>query len=129
MTKNRTILIVDDDVISIRIIEDHLQGNLYQTSSAKSGEDAWEMLSKSPIGYDVVIVDRLMEGMDGLELTRKIKADSQLANLPVIIQTGQADTEEFIAALNAGAFDFIYKPVEQELLLYVIENALMDGRQ
>jgi len=128
MTKNRTILIVDDDVISIRIIEDHLQGNLYQTASAESGESAWGMLSKSPADYDVVIVDRLMEGMDGLELTRKIKADPQLTNLPVIVQTGQADPDEFIAALNAGAFDFIYKPVEQELLLYVIENALVDGR-
>jgi len=118
------VLIVDDDAISIRILVDHLESNEYQTATAKSGEEAWEMLLANPKDYDVIIVDRLMENMGGLELTHKIKSREELAKIPVVIQTGQADPDEFIAALNAGAFDFVYKPVEQELLLYVVENAL-----
>lgn len=124
MTIAKIILIVDDDPISIRVIEDQLQSQNLKTASAPSGEQAWQLLKENPSDYAMLIVDRLMEGMDGLELTRKVKSDPKLSNLPVVIQTGQADPDEFIEALNAGAFDFIYKPVDQELLLYVIDNAL-----
>lgn len=118
------ILLVDDDQISLRILVDHCQSNQYSYQTAMSGEEAWQLLDKNPLDYHVVIVDRLMGAMTGVDLLIKIKADARLVNVPVIIQTGQATPEEFIAAISAGASDFLYKPVEQELLLYVVENVL-----
>ena len=119
-----SILLVDDDPISLRILVAHVEGTQYASDTAVSGEQAWEKLLATPDYYQVIVVDRLMGSMSGLDLLRKIKANDDLKDLPVIIQTGQASPEEFIETISAGAYDFVYKPVEQELFLYVLDNSL-----
>lgn len=124
MTIKICILAVDDGPISLKILTEHLESLGYSVEAVSSGKIAWELLQRYPEKYAVVIVDRMMEGIDGMQLLRYIKSTAALKNIPVIIQTGEADAEDFIAAVKAGVFDFIYKPLEQKLLMYVIKNAI-----
>lgn len=122
--QNPRILLIDDDPISLKILQEYCNNLGYQSDCSKSGNEAWELLISDPAKYQIVIVDRMMEGVDGLELLKRIKAHQDLQHIPVIMQTGEAEPEEHIAAVQAGVFDFIYKPVEEILLMYIIRNAL-----
>lgn len=122
--ENHEILIVDDDRISLTILAEHLEDLGYSITSAMSGDEAWEILQKNPQRYSVIVLDRMMEGMDGLALLKRIKESETFNQVPVVIQTGEAEAEDYISAIRAGAFDFIYKPIEQKLLMFVIKNAI-----
>jgi DNA-binding NtrC family response regulator len=65
-----------------------------------------------------------MIGVDGMMLLDRIKTAPHLEKIPVIMQTGEAEFEEHVNAVRAGVFDFIYKPVSEELLLFVVGNAI-----
>jgi CheY-like chemotaxis protein len=122
--ENHEILVVDDDRISLKILAEHLEDLGYKTTSAMSGDEAWEILQQNPKRFSVIVLDRMMEGMDGLALLKQIKASEIFNQIPVVIQTGEAEAEDYISAIRAGAFDFIYKPIEQKLLMFVIKNAI-----
>ncbi len=118
------ILVIDDDPISLKVLVDLLRSLDYTTDAATSGEAAWKLLLQHPHRYTAIIVDRVMEGIDALELIRLLHQNSNLKNIPIIVQTGEADPEDFIAAVKAGASDFIYKPIEKDLLMHVVKKAI-----
>lgn len=118
------IMVIDDEIISDKIVVDYLHDANYLTETVTNGKTAWELLSKQPQDYMMVIVDRMMLGVDGMELLRRIKKTPDLQNIPVIMQTGEAEPEEHVAAIAAGVFDFIYKPVDRDLLLFLVNKAL-----
>lgn len=122
MNTNKKILIVDDDVISNRVISYFLQDANYAIETVTNGKEAWQLLSQYPEDYQLALIDRMMFGMDGMELLRRIKEDAKLQTLPVIMLTGEAEPEEQQAALAAGALEFIYKPVEKNSFLKLIHN-------
>ncbi len=118
------ILIVDDEAVSRKSLKTQLEHLGYLVDTADDGYQAWELLKINPNKFDLVIVDRMMIGIDGMELLRRIKSDEQLKHIPVIMETGQAESEELIAAVKAGAYECIYKPVEENLLMYIVKSAL-----
>ena len=120
----KKILIVDDDVISNRVITATLTAAAYKVESLDNAAAAWELLCQQPHDYSLVLVDRMMMGMDGMMLLHRIRTHPQFQNLPVVMITGEAEPEEYEAAIAAGAFDFIYKPIEKELLLSIITKAI-----
>ena len=124
MDVEQRILVVDDEPVSATFLAHYLEEGGYLTSVASSGKEAWNLLDRQPEAYSVVLVDRMMPGVDGLEIVRRVKSDARMQAIPVIVQTGQAEKEEMIRALRVGAFDFIYKPVEPELLLPLVRRAL-----
>jgi len=115
---------VDDDPVCVGVVEYHLQTAGYVTDSAFSGAAAWKILQQHPNDYGVIIMDRIMLGMDGLALLKKIKEDDRVRHIPVIMQTTHAQPDEFVDAVSSGVFDFIYKPVDRTLLLFMIHNAV-----
>lgn len=121
---NKKILVVDDEIISTRIIANHLTGAGYQVDTVYDGKNAWGLLSENPENYALVFADRMMLGIDGMELLKRIKTTPELQHIPVIMITGQAEPEEFVAALDAQALDVVYKPIDRDLLLYITEQAL-----
>ncbi|MEE4191572.1 MAG: response regulator [Halieaceae bacterium] len=107
------VLVVDDDRGLLSIIKGILSKD-YDVTLASSGPEALEALADG--GADLVLLDIMMPGMDGLEVCRKIKADAATADLPVIFLTGMEDEDAEEDALDAGAADFISKPIRPRIL-------------
>lgn len=114
------ILIVDDDPNMCQLIEDDLQPRGYEVSSCNAGATAIEQLRESE--FDVILADMNMPGMGGIQLCERITAIRP--NLPVIVITAFGSMESAIAAIRAGAFDFVTKPVELDMLHIVLERAI-----
>jgi len=126
MEKHQThILIVDDEELNLEIISEYLSED-YKTSTAEDGLIAWEMLEKDPDIYDVILLDRMMPNMNGMEVLEKIKLHPVLKYCPVIFQTAKASVSDISEGLNAGAFYYLTKPFEEEVLLSVVNTAVND---
>ncbi len=120
------LLVVDDDPIIQAVITEVLDGLGYELVIAGSGEEAWDKLIAEPDRYDAVLLDRIMPGIDGMEVLRRIKLDPHLKLLPVILQTAASMPEQIAEGLNAGAFYYLSKPFKPEVLRAVTTNALRD---
>ncbi|QID19015.1 response regulator [Nitrogeniibacter mangrovi] len=123
------ILVVDDEPFNLDIVSEYLDEEGYDLGMAGSGEEAWELLQNPQHGYDLVILDRMMPGIDGMEVLRRIKADTRLGELPVIMQTAAASPDQVREGLAAGAYYYLTKPFEPESLQSIVRAALDDLRQ
>ena len=126
MEIGKRILIVDDEPLSVTAAIDCLKDAGYKLQYVSNASQAWEILNDDPDLYDAVILDRIMPELDGITLLTKIKKSRKLRDIPVIIETAKEDSESYLAALEAGAYDLIYKPLEKNFLLYVVGNAVND---
>ncbi len=104
----KVILTVDDEEHILELISFNLEINGYDVRKAETGEEALEILQAEHV--DLVLLDRMLPGIDGIEVLRRIRQDKALAKLPVILLT--AKTEEFdkVVGLEVGADDYIGKP-------------------
>jgi DNA-binding response OmpR family regulator len=84
------------------------------------------MLQATPDRYDAVLLDRMMPGIDGMEVLRRIKLDPKLKVLPVIMQTAASFPEQIAEGLSAGAFYYLTKPYDLTVMLAVVATALRD---
>lgn len=125
LTKS-TILVVDDEPINTVIITEYLAEEGYDFRTATDGAAAWEMLEQAPEEFDVVLLDRMMPRMDGMEVLRRIKADPRLEALPVILQTARVAREDVIEGIRAGAYYYLTKPFEEDMLRSVVRTAVRD---
>lgn len=106
--KNRVVLLVDDSAMTRRQIRLYLEREQLQVREAASGEEALERArEESP---DLILLDVLMEGMDGYETCFKLKEREALADIPVIFLTGRSEPEDVVRGFKAGASDYIRKP-------------------
>jgi DNA-binding response OmpR family regulator/anti-sigma regulatory factor (Ser/Thr protein kinase) len=127
MTEAETrVLVVDDDPMSVELILEHLEGPGYAITTAGDGLEAWEILQERPEDFDVVLLDRMMPRMDGMEVLTRIKSDARLKPLPVIMQTAVADRPEIIRGIDAGAYYYLTKPFEGEVLESMVRAAAYD---
>lgn len=127
MSKAR-ILVVDDEPFNLDIVAEYLDEMDFDLVMVESGEGAWAELSQPDSAFDLVLLDRMMPGMDGIMLLRKIKADERLGSIPVIMQTAATSPEQVREGLAAGAFYYLTKPFEGEALQTIIRSALDDMR-
>lgn len=121
------ILIVDDEPFNLEIIGEYFEGSGYDLSFFAAGEAAWEALEAQEEGFDLAILDRMMPGLDGISLLKKIKADSRFASLPVIMQTAASSPEQLREGLQAGAYYYLTKPYERDSLLSIVRASLEDA--
>ncbi len=124
--RNACILCVDDEVFNLEIMEKHLHKANYKTICATDGQKAWEILKFSDERIDVVLLDRMMPEMDGITLLKHMKADPELKNIPVILQTAKGGSDEAVEGIEAGAYYYVTKPYAAKMLLSVIEAALRE---
>ncbi|MEO8358904.1 MAG: response regulator [Vicinamibacteria bacterium] len=117
-----TVLIVDDDVQNHRPLEAVLRAGGFLTRTAKNGIEALASVKSQP--PDLVLLDFNMPGMDGLEVARTLKADPTTSAIPIIMVTGQSDRSVRLACLDAGAEDFVSKPVDRAELWLRVRNLL-----
>jgi DNA-binding NtrC family response regulator len=105
-------LIVDDDELILSVAAKCLTDQGYSCVTAVSGESALSLLAEAP--FSVMVTDIAMNGMTGLELTRRAKA--QYAAMPIVIMTGFADEYSYDEVIAAGAADFLRKPFSMKEL-------------
>ncbi|MCB8838481.1 PleD family two-component system response regulator [Aurantimonas sp. VKM B-3413] len=103
------ILIVDDIEINLRVLEARLSAEYYEVIAARSGPEALAICRSEPI--DLVLLDVMMPDMDGFAVCRAIKSDPALMHLPVVLITALDQPADRVAGLEAGADDFLTKPV------------------
>ena len=118
----KRILIVDDEPVNIKVLEAKLPSNEYEVSRASSGKEALEKVADT---YpEVILLDIMMPEMDGYEVTRRLKADPNTRHIPIIVVTALTETKDKIKALDAGAEEFISKPVNSTELIARIKSML-----
>lgn len=117
----KKVLLVDDDILFLRIIMKYLDEAAYAYVVAKDGQEAWHYLQQYQDAFFVVLADRVMPKLHGLDLLVKMKQAS-LNDIPLILLTGEANKEERYDALRQGVYDFFYKPISKELLLAVLKK-------
>ncbi len=108
------ILIVDDDLVIRTILRRHLQTWGYEVIEAHTGQVAWEILQKERPG--LVITDWMMDGLDGPQLCRNVRAAGWESYTYVILLTARSDKSDLVEGMEAGADDFIEKPFHREEL-------------
>lgn len=118
------VLIVDDDEDIRQLISEYLTKNQYKTSTLPSGEHLFETLKSQPI--DIIVLDLMMPGTDGLELCKQVRANS---TLPIIMLTAKGDETDRIIGLELGADDYLPKPFNPRELLARIKSVLRRAQQ
>jgi adenylate cyclase len=121
MTDPARILVVDDLPPNVRLLEAILTPRGYEVVAANSGREALERVAAKPI--DLVLLDIVMPEMDGYEVCRALRAEPTTSFLPVVMITASGEQEK-IAAIEAGADDFIAKPFDQAELLARVHSLL-----
>ena len=116
---HKTVLIVDDDVRNIFALTSLLEGYEMRVLYAENGRDAIAILPQHP-DLDVILMDVMMPEMDGYETTRAIRQQEKLKSLPIIALTAKAMQGDREKCLEAGASDYITKPVDTEQLLSLL---------
>ena len=110
MNDKPVILAVDDQIQNIELLEAFLIPQGYQIIRASSGEEALSNLSGE---IDLILLDVMMPGMDGFEVTRRIRENPSFRLLPIILVTALRETEDHVKGIEAGCDDFISKPVDK----------------
>jgi len=116
------ILVVDDVEKNVRLLSDVLAVHGFRTSAAASGAQALAQIAADP--PDLVLLDVMMPGMDGYDVCRAIRADPAHAVLPVVLVTALDPEHERVRGLEAGADDFLSKPIHQAELLARVRSLL-----
>ncbi|MET0242910.1 MAG: response regulator, partial [Flavitalea sp.] len=123
--KNKTVLIADDDVRNIFSLTKALENFGMNVMSAIDGKEAMKQLTENP-KVDIVLMDMMMPEMDGYETIRRIRENRMYKNLAIIAVTAKAMTGDREKCINAGASDYITKPVDIDQLLSLLRVWLYD---
>ncbi|UZT98732.1 response regulator [Chryseobacterium fluminis] len=118
---NKKILIVDDDPRNIFALKLTLKSRGFQIVSSTMAQEALEML-KEDNQINVILMDMMMPEMDGYEATKMIRSTPHISHIPVIAVTAQAMPEDRQKCLDAGAQDYISKPIDVDQLITAIEK-------
>lgn len=120
-----SILIVEDDRSSQRILAEVVRGLGHHAIIARDGEVAWTILQDNP-DIRLILTDVVMPGVDGLELAARIRADEHLAELPVVVISGQVGPKRIADLLKNGMTRFIGKPLKPREIAATVRAYLPD---
>lgn len=121
------ILLVDDDALNLDVLVECLKDEPYELVQAHNGEEALAYLQKDGQNFHAMVLDRMMPGMNGLDLLGHLKADERLQWLPVVMQTAAGSPQEIGEGIEAGVFFYLIKPFDQRLLLRIVNAAVEEG--
>src|SRR5712691_45584 len=122
MAERSKILVVDDEPFNVDYLEQELEDLGYETVAAANGKEALDKVATE--APDLILLDVMMPVMDGFTVCRTLKADEETRLIPIVIMTALGDIEDRIKGIEAGADDFLTKPVNPRELIARIQTAL-----
>lgn len=120
------ILIVDDDTLMCNLLRMALQREGYETHEVYSGAAALDYLAAQPV--DLILLDVMMADLNGFEVMRILHNDEQLRSIPVVFLTARVDAISQHTGLDAGAVEYLTKPITPEALLSRVRAVLAANR-
>ncbi|ODR98684.1 diguanylate cyclase response regulator [Methyloceanibacter methanicus] len=114
------VLIVDDMLANLKLLEARLVAEYFEVRTASNGAEALELCDRDL--PDVILLDVMMPGMDGFEVCRRLKADLRTQHIPVVMVTALDHPNDLLKGLEAGADDFLTKPVNDLALITRVKN-------
>lgn len=121
MAKSR-ILVVEDEEDILELVRYNLSKEGYTVETVTSGEDALKSASAAP--PDLVLLDHMLPGLDGIEVCRAIKADLKTRGVPIIMMTAKGEESDIISGLEVGADDYVVKPFSPKVLIARVRAVL-----
>ena len=121
MAKER-ILVVDDEEDILELVRFHLTREGYQLALASSGEEALKKAGRET--FDLVVLDLMLPGLDGLEVAKALKSDAKTKSLPIIMLTAKGEDADIVTGLEIGADDYITKPFSPRVLTARVKAVL-----
>lgn len=125
--KTKTVLVVDDEPDIVDLVSYNLKKEGFEVSSASDGEEALNRIRKG--GFDVLILDLMLPGIQGMELCRILRNDPKTKNLPIIMLTAKGEELDRVLGLETGADDYITKPFSPRELVARIRAVLRRTRE
>ena len=116
------ILVVDDEEDILELLRFNLDKEGYQVACSATGEDALAKARRE--SFDLIILDLMLPGIDGLEVTRKLKDEADTRRLPIVMLTAKGEESDVVAGLELGADDYITKPFSPRILLARVRAVL-----
>jgi len=124
--KRGRILVVDDEPDLLELVKHHLQREHYEVTTALDGEVALAQARRNP--PDLVVLDLMLPGIDGLEVCRRLRADPRTMHVPIVILTAKGEESDAVIGLAQGADDYVRKPFGAKELLARIAARLRENR-
>jgi len=121
-----SILVVDDEEDIRELIHYNLSKDGYRVTCAASGEEGLSLVQS--LKPDLIILDLMLPGMDGLEVCRKLKGDPALKSIPIVMVSARGEEPDVVSGLELGADDYISKPFSPRVLLARIKSVLRRGK-
>jgi len=121
------VLAVDDEVFNLEILSEWLTDWGVNVDTAENGEQALSLLDAGERRYHTLLLDRMMPGMDGFKLLEAVKQRPDFKNIPVVMQSAAATTDEIQYAFTQGVWYYLCKPFERRKLCTLIESAMADA--
>jgi two-component system phosphate regulon response regulator PhoB len=121
MTKER-ILVVEDEEDILELVRFNLSREGYSVMGAATGEEAWRLASSER--PDLIVLDLMLPGIDGLEVAKMIKNDPKTRDIPIIMLTAKGEESDIVAGLELGADDYITKPFSPRILVARVRAVL-----
>ncbi len=121
-----TVLVVDDEVGTLTLVGIMLERGGYNVLKAQNTHTALEILQADQL--DLIVLDIMMPNMDGIELCKVIRSNSPIKYIPIIIMSARSDPKSVQCGLEAGANDYIQKPILHHQLLAKVQKALQNNR-
>ncbi len=122
------VLVVDDEELNLFIIEEFLGQETIALEMHSDPLAAWASLIAPESDFSLVILDRMMPELDGMEFLRRMKREARFADIPVIMQTAASSPDQVREGLAAGAYYYLTKPYEPEALISIVRVAMEDRR-
>ena len=123
------VLIVDNDRAMLMTIEARIKKQGYKSITATNGTNACKIIEEMHDKIDAILLDRMMDGMDGIEVINWLNKQPNLVKPPIIMLTGADDPKQIKEGIDAGVFYYLTKPVQAELLRSVTASAVREARQ
>ncbi len=113
--ENGTLLLVDDIPTNLKMLFNYLKSLGFKVRIANNGEKAIEQIERTP--PDLILLDVMMPNLDGFEVCRRLKANAQTRDIPIIFMTAKTETVDKVKGFEVGAVDYVTKPIQQEEVL------------